>query len=62
MKSGRDKILSKNPLYVSKLNLRDIEINYVIVWTRRSDTILVSVGYFIDYTTFVSDSIEIVLD
>ena len=62
MKSGRDKILSKNPLYVLKLNLRDIEINYVIVWTRRSDTILVSVGYFIDYTTFVSDSIEIVLD
>ena len=62
MKSGRDKILSKNPLYVSKLNLRDIEINYVIVWTRRSDTILESVGYFIDYTTFVSDSIEIVLD
>ena len=32
------------------------------VWTMRSDTILVSVGYFIDYTTFVSDSIEIVLD
>ena len=32
------------------------------VWTMRSDTIMVSVGYFIDYTTFVSDSIEIVLD
>jgi len=32
------------------------------VWTMRSDTIMVSVGYLIDYTTFVSDSIEIVLD
>jgi len=42
----------------------DGEVNTMFgpVWTMRSDTILVSVGYFIDYTTFVSDSIEIVLD
>ncbi len=42
----------------------DGEVNTMFspVWTMRSDTIMVSVGYFIDYTTFVSDSIEIVLD
>ncbi len=32
------------------------------VWTMRYDTVLMSVGYFTDYTTFVSQSIEIVLD
>ena len=32
------------------------------VWTMRYDTVLVSVGYFTDYTTFESQSIEIVLD
>ena len=42
----------------------DGEVNTMFspVWTMRSDTIMVSVGYLIDYTTFVSDSIEIVLD
>lgn len=42
----------------------DGEVNTMFgpVWTMRYDTVTVSVGYFEDYNSYVSQSIEIVLD
>lgn len=42
----------------------DGEVNtmFAPVWTMRYDTVTVSVGYFEEYSSFVSQSIEIVLD